>query len=188
MQRTKLWKQIIVLLVGAALQTALLACGAVPAGQAADVSDTIPATSPPPAETPTVGPGTTSAPTVISHGGPVQDQVSLIDALRAAGATVTVGGQIEQPFLQVTGTQITVNGADVQLFEYADPAAAQADAAALADVLAGKGTVMITWVASPHAYRAGRVIALYVGDDAATLQLLQATLGAPFAELNIPSR
>ena len=56
------------------------------------------------------------------------------------------------------------------------------------DVLAGRGTTMITWVASPHVYRAGCVIVLYIGDDAATLKLLQETLGAPVAEQQLPSR
>ena len=129
----------------------------------------------------------TSVATPASHGGPVKDQVSLIDALRKAGATVTPEDAVEQPFLSVAGTQLGVNGADVQVFEYVDDAAAQADAAKLIDALAGRGTVMITWVASPHAYRAGRVIVLYVGDDPAILKLLQGVLGAPVAEQHRPS-
>src|SRR6266545_2056740 len=88
----------------------------------------------------------TSVATPASHGGPVTDQVSLIDALRKAGATVTPDDTVEQPFLSAAGTQLRVNGADVQVFEYADDAAAQADAAKLTDALAGRGTVMITWV------------------------------------------
>ena len=90
--------------------------------------------------------------------------------------------------MQVSGTQVSVNGADVQVFACVDEAAAQADTAGIADTLAGKGTRMVSWVALPHAYQAGRVIVLYVGDDTSTLQLLQATLGAPFAELNLPAR
>ena len=117
---------------------------------------------------------------VTSHGETVKDQVSLLDALRKAGANVQVGDAVEQPFLSVSGTQVTVNGTDVQVFEYADEAAAQADVATLADTIAGRGTTMITWVASPHAYHAGRVIVLYVGDDAATLKLLEDALGAVF--------
>jgi hypothetical protein len=119
--------------------------------------------------------------------GPVQDQAGLIEALRKAGATVTIGDQIQQPFLSATGTQIRVNGTDVQAFEYADEAAAQADATKLKDTLAGRRTTMISWVASPHAYRAGRVLVLCIGDEPAIRKLLEQTLGAPFAEQQIPA-
>ncbi len=180
----------------------LVACGAVETGGASSAPSAQPTNGVATAE-PTAVPFPTVAPTqasasatepsggtaVASHGGLVKDQVSLLDALRKAGATVTIGDQVEQPFLSVTGTQVTVNGADVQLFEYVDEAAAQADATKLTDTLAGRGTTMISWVASPHAYRAGRVIVLYVGDDPAVLKLLQDVLGAPFAEqqLSAPS-
>lgn len=180
-------KKLVVLFTTGALLFGLAACGTGTTG-GASLIPTLPsatdlATSQPPASN-TIEPAATGGATV-SPGGPVTDQASLIDALRQAGATVTIGGSIEQPFMSITGTQITVNGADVQVFEYADAAAAQADAATFADTLAGKGTTMVTWVASPHAYRAGRMIALYVGDDAAVLKLLQDAMGAPFAEQQI---
>jgi hypothetical protein len=171
----------------------LAACGVAATGGAPSVTPAQPTLGSAPTPQPTQASiGETAEPTsagtgVASHGGPVQDQVSLIDALRTAGATVNVGDQIEQPFMNVPGTQLTVNGADVQVFEFADETAAQTDAAKLADVLAGRGTTMMSWVASPHAYRAGRVIALYVGNDVDTLKLLQGTLGAPFAEQRLPS-
>src|SRR5262245_1028725 len=46
---------------------------------------------------------------------------------------------------------------------------------------------MISWVASPHAYRAGRVLALYIGDDQTTLKLLRDVLGEPIAEQQLPA-
>ena len=121
---------------------------------------------------------TAVAPTSSAQSGPVNDQASLVKALQTAGATVAVNGQVQQPFLQVPGTQVTVEGQDVQVFEYRDTAAAQADATKLADMLGSKDTTMVNWVAS----QAGRLVALYVGDDSATLQRLQQVLGAPIAE------
>ena len=179
----------------------LVACGAAETGGAESAPSAQPAITRAATAEPTAQPAPTVAPTQTSasatepgggtavaiHGGPVKDQVSLLDSLRKAGATVQVGEQTEQPFLSVAGTQLTINGVDMQVFEYAGEAAAQADAAKTADILAGRGTMMIDWVGSPHAYRAGRVIVLYVGDDAATLQLLQETLGAPFAEQQLRS-
>src|ERR1700694_6276229 len=68
-----------------------------------------------------------------SHGGPVQDQVSLIDALRKT-VTVDISGTISQPFLSPqSGTIVRLSGgplttpADVQLVEYGSAAAARTD-------------------------------------------------------------
>jgi hypothetical protein len=192
------------LLAIVALLTMLAACGAAETGGASSAPsaqvtiDRVATTEPTAALVATVAPTQASSgggaePTsvgtiVASQGSPVKDQVSLIDALRKAGATVTIGDPVEQPFLSVRGTQVTVNNADVQVFEYTDEVAAQADATKLADTLAGRRTVMISWVASPHAYRAGHVLALYIGDDAATLKLLRDVLGAPFAEQQLPAQ
>src|ERR1700694_759580 len=67
-----------------------------------------------------------------SHGGPVQDQVSLIDALRKS-VTVDITAPVAQPFLHPnSGTIVRLSGgtlaapADVQLFEYASTSAAAA--------------------------------------------------------------
>ncbi len=138
------------------------------------------------ADSPTVASALPAAPTSAAQSGPVTDQASLINALQAAGASVAVKDSIQQPFLQVSGRQVTVDGEDVQVFEYSDTAAAHADALKLADVLAGKGTTMVNWVASPHAYQAGRLIALYIGDDVATLKQLQHVIGSPIAEQQRP--
>jgi hypothetical protein len=131
---------------------------------------------------------TSSTAVGVSQGRAVNDQMSLIDTLRKAGANVQIGDSVEQPFMSVSGVQVTVNGADVQVFEYADEAAAQSDVATLNDTLAGRGTTMITWVASPHAYHSGRVLVLYVGDDAGVLKLLEGVMGAPVVELDVPAR
>ncbi len=58
-----------------------------------------------------------SAPPPTSHGGPVEDYVSLIDHLCAAGATVVPNGKVKQPFFSVAGQVITLNGEQVQVGE-----------------------------------------------------------------------
>jgi hypothetical protein len=117
----------------------------------------------------------------ISHGEPVEDYVSLIDNLRASGATVEPVGEVEQAFFSVTGHVITVNGNDVQVFEYADAEAAEADAALVAPDGGSVGTTMVTWVATPHFYRTGKLIVLYVGDDSGVTAVLESALGPQFA-------
>lgn len=132
--------------------------------------------------TATVAPTATSEPTeVVSHGGPVTDNVSLIDTLRAAGATVEPAGEVEQAFFSPLGFVITVNGVDVQTFEYPDEAAAKAEANQVAPDGSSIGTTMVTWVETPHFYRQSRLIVLYVGADADTLALLESVLGPQFA-------
>jgi hypothetical protein len=116
-----------------------------------------------------------------SHGGPVEDYVSLVDALRMMGATVEPGDTVEQAFFSVTGQIIKVNGADVQVFEYESAEAMEADAAQVSADGGSIGTSMVTWIAAPHFFKTGRVLVLYVGDDAAVFDLLKPVLGEQFA-------
>ncbi len=125
--------------------------------------------------------GCTSEKPPVSHGGPVTDYVSLIDNLRQAGATVEPSGEVAQPFFTVTGNIITVNGGDVQVFEYADAAAAEAEAALVSPDGFSVGTSMISWVATPHFYKTDRLIVLYVGDSEAVTNVLESVLGQQFA-------
>ena len=115
----------------------------------------------------------------------VMDEASLVAALQVAGATVERGEPVFQPFFDVEGRILRVNGADVQVFEYPDEAAAALDAARIAPDGSGLGPptpTLVTWVAAPHWYRSGRLIVLYVGEDRAILDLLARVLGPPFAD------
>ena len=96
------------------------------------------------------GIGCSSDKPTAAHDGPTTDYVSLIDNLRAAGATVEPAGEVDQPFFAVSGNIITVNGDDVQVFEYADAAAAEAEAALVSPDGSSVGLSMIGWVATPH--------------------------------------
>jgi hypothetical protein len=117
----------------------------------------------------------------VSHGGPVTDYVTLVDSLRAAGATVDPAGTISQPFFTPQGQLIAVNDQQVQVFEFASAAKAEAGAGTVSADGSSVGTTMMTWVATPHFYRAGKVIALYVGDDSSVVSLLEEAMGSQFA-------
>ncbi len=116
---------------------------------------------------------------MVSHGGPVTDYVSLVDSLRAAGATVDPAGTISQPFFVPEGQLLTVNGEGVQAFEFASEAEAIAETVS-ADG-SSVGTSMILWVAPPHFYKAGRLIVIYVGSDGGVINILQEIMGSQFA-------
>ncbi len=117
----------------------------------------------------------------VSHGGSITDYVSLIDNLRQAGATVEPAEEVAQPFFSASGRVIVVNGGDVQVFEYADAAAAEAEAALVSPSGSPIGTFMPSWIAPPHFYKAGKLIVLYVGDSEAVTDVLESVLGQQFA-------
>ncbi len=122
-----------------------------------------------------------------SHSGPVQDQVSLIDALRRT-VTVDISGTVAQPFLHPqSGTTVRLSGgsvaapADLQLFEYASAADAGADAHQIRADGSGTATTIVDWVAPPHFFLKGRVLVIYAGNDPAVVSLLGSLLGPQFA-------
>ena len=111
----------------------------------------------------------------------VEDQASFIAALQEAGATVEVGDPITQPFFTPEGQIIKVNGADVQVFEYESPEAIANESSQVAPDGGSIGTSMVSWMDTPHFYKAGGIIVLYVGSDETMLGLLEKVMGPQFA-------
>lgn len=132
-----------------------------------------------------------------SHGGPVRDYVSLVDHLRAAGATVVpetpeptetvVSGETSSSFMSVPGLIITVNGARVTVYEYADEATTTTEVARISPdgttfkPGAGASGAHVDWIEPPHFYSVGRIIVLYVGTDTAITTLLTQQVGPQIA-------
>jgi hypothetical protein len=115
----------------------------------------------------------------------VEGITSLADALRANGVAVNSEGAVSLAFLNGTGEILRVDEQSVQVYEYADEGSANGDAARFSQdgawVSGEHGSTLINWFDTPHLYRATRLIAVYVGDHAPTLTLLENVLGAPFA-------
>jgi hypothetical protein len=105
----------------------------------------------------------------------------LMQRLRAAGATADPVGRIDQPFFSVAGKALTVDGEDVQVFEYATAAAAEGDARRVSPDGSAIGTSKPLWIGTPHFYRQGRLLVLYLGDQKKIIQALEAALGRQFA-------
>ncbi|HEU5288813.1 MAG TPA: hypothetical protein VFV20_10445 [Candidatus Limnocylindria bacterium] len=123
----------------------------------------------------------------VSHGGPVRDHVSFVDALRARGVTVGISSEAPpQRGLRGHGTRLVISGAgitqqEVDSYNY-DPTdlARVGDASRLAEEDAARLRTALP--SGPvHAYRRERVVVLYTGDDAAMKRLLSDVLGAQFA-------
>lgn len=107
--------------------------------------------------------------------------LSLIRTLVSKGADVVEGEAVEQPFIPVEGKILKVNGADVQVFEFASNSDMEQTAAAISADGGSAGTTMITWVDDPHFFKAGRILALYVGSDEEIVKLLEDAILPQFA-------
>ena len=106
----------------------------------------------------------------------------LIDPLLATGADVKVTSEeVKQPFFSVGGRIILVDGEPVQVMEYRDAAALEADAGHISPDGSSTGTTMVTWIALPHFFRSDTAIVLYVGDSPKVIEALTAVLGPQFA-------
>lgn len=125
--------------------------------------------------------GASATPNVSPEPLSVKDQASLLSALKVAGATAEVGDSIIQDFFSVEGKTVKVNGADLQVFEYENAEAMEKDASNVTPDGGSIGTSMVNWIDTPHFYKAGRIITLYVGSDNAVLDLLDNVLGPQFA-------
>lgn len=102
----------------------------------------------------------------------------LVASLQEAGATVETGDKVEEPFFEVQGQALTVNGQRVEVFEWADEAGREAVSRTITPQ--GQfGTTQVEWVGKPHFWASGKIIALYIGDDSAVIDLLNGALGAP---------
>ena len=106
----------------------------------------------------------------------------LMAALEAGGATVEPTGELEQAFFSVNGRTARIDGADVQVFEYADEVSRLAESSLIAPDGGSIGTTMVTWVDQPTFWAKGRLIVLYVGPETAVIERLDAVLGDRLTE------
>ena len=118
---------------------------------------------------------------IVSHGGPVNDYISLVDNLRASGAATDPAGNVSQPFFAPQGQVLNVNGEDVQAFEFASAEEADTVAKTVSANGSSIGTSMVGWVAPPHFYKAGKLIVIYVGSDRDVIDALTEAMGSQFA-------
>jgi hypothetical protein len=119
------------------------------------------------------------------------DTQSLIQALCATGATVEDGGTLPEiaiPIFRAPGQFVIVNGEEMQVYEFADEASAQAvredTSAQGTDTIIGSPEV--GWETPPHFFGAGRVIVLYSGDERDVLSALESVLGPQVAGRPMP--
>ena len=87
----------------------------------------------------------------------------LVSDLVGLGSVVAQGKSITQPFFSVDGEETIVEGETVQVFTYASPEAAKADADLVSPLGSPIGTSMVSRVSAPHFYLKDTLLVLYVG-------------------------
>jgi hypothetical protein len=105
----------------------------------------------------------------------------LITALRTNGSAVESLSTVSQPFFEPDGQIIMVDGQEVQIFEYASEAEAASAAASISATGSSVGTTMLSWLATPHFFKSGNLIVLYVGDVDTVVSSLERVLGSQIA-------
>ena len=112
---------------------------------------------------------------------PVQSIQDLVNKLCVAGVKTKLRGSVSQPFFAIRGRILAISGPEVQVFEFKTRGRAEAAAKQIGPDGSPIGTTMITWVAPPHFFKSGRLIALYLGNDLNVIGPLENTLGKQFA-------
>ncbi len=111
----------------------------------------------------------------------VMDYSNFIVQLTAEGVAVKETGELMQPFFSITGKTIKADEQDIQIFEYAHGGAMAEDAGDVSPDGFSIGTTMLSWIDSPHFYKSGRIIVIYIGSDADMIKTLEDILGPQFA-------
>ena len=122
---------------------------------------------------------TVTIPPGASHGNEIGGYIELVDKLRAAGATVEPNGTVEQPFFEVSGQMIKVDGADVQVFVFPDEATRESVSSLITPEGQPNPTSIVDWVDQPNFWAKGQIIVLYVGKDQIVIERLSQVLGNP---------
>lgn len=111
----------------------------------------------------------------------VMNYSRLVDDLKAGGYAVQTGGEVSQAFFSVKGKIIKIINEDVQVFEYKDETTMKAEASQVSSDGGSVGTSMVTWMSVPHFYKAGKLIVIYIGENAVVKGALEKVIGAQFA-------
>ena len=105
----------------------------------------------------------------------------LVSDLVGLGSVVAQGKSITQPFFSVDGEETIIEGETVQVFTYASPEAAKADADLVSPLGSPIGTSMVSRVSAPHFYLKDTLLVLYVGLNVGVIERQETVMGPEFA-------
>lgn len=110
-----------------------------------------------------------------------QTPPSLAEALEEHGAIVGRTDEVDQPFFSVPGVILSVDGEDVQVFEYESERARRDESELISDDGRTIGTQSVHWIGNPRFWAHDRLLVLYLGENEDVIAHLSALLGSPIA-------
>ena len=126
-------------------------------------------------------------------GEPVIDYSRLLSSLHYYGASIRECERIgSRNFRDTRGRRVEVNGNSMEVYAFNSATAMEAEASAVS----ADGSLLtrcnchwtcicrsegFNWIGTPHFYKGGRIIVIYIGDDWWTISLLVKALGEQFA-------
>lgn len=117
-----------------------------------------------------------------SQGNEIGGYAEFVDAVRNEGAQVQPQEAVKQPFFNISGPVLLVNGSRVQVFDFGTEQFQQAASEQISADGFTIGTTVVDWVDQPNFWAKDRIIVLYVGTDASIINLLNRVLGEPITE------
>ncbi len=97
---------------------------------------------------------------------------SFLANLKSTRISFETGEWVSQPFFTPQGQIIKLNGEDMQVFEYVSKEEAFQEVMQVSADWSSVGTIMITWMDSPHFYQSGIIIVLYIGNNPEVVEIL----------------
>ncbi len=105
--------------------------------------------------------------------------VDLVSALsQMNNVTVQQQGAIQQPYFDVKAQLLSVNGQQVQVFEFNSVSARQEAESMVSSTGSSIGGYIPSFVSTPHFWSSGQMLVLYVGQDQQVMNVLTDVLGA----------
>jgi hypothetical protein len=103
----------------------------------------------------------------------------LLNQLQQSGLILTPVMQVHKSQLSVVGTLFTVEGDNVQIFEYQNNAAALADALKLGAMYSKDSQLKNAWGSMVHIYSKDNLVIFYMGYNTTPSKALDLVLGKP---------
>lgn len=121
----------------------------------------------------------------------VTNYSSFLDYLRDSGASIRDEGETGRGlFYDAEYRIVEIDGNPIQVYEYANVKAMEAEASGVSpdgfsitkDWGDGKtSSIFVNWIGTPHFYKAGRIIVIYIGNNCSMISLLENAFGRQFA-------
>lgn len=112
---------------------------------------------------------------------PPFDQEAFLSQLLQNNVSAEAVGEVDQPYFKVTGQLLKIDSENIQVFDFRNQSEVDEAVASVSADGRSIGTSTIEWVGTPHFYKRGTLIVIYVGDNYELTLLLESILGPQFA-------